>query len=72
MIWVQRLARVPNGLGGTREPPVALDARTHRPVGTRSVVGGKVYDEQVFRFLGPVPADKVSFLVSDAKVPARN
>jgi hypothetical protein len=69
VIWVHRLARVPNGLGGTREPPVALDARTHRPVGTRSVVGGKVYDEQVYRFLGPVPADKVSFLVSDAKVP---
>lgn len=58
-----------NGLGGTREPPVALDARTHRPVGTRAVVGGKVYDEQVYRFLGPVPAEKVSFLVSDAKVP---
>lgn len=69
VIWVQRLARVPNGFGGTREPPVALDARTHRPVGTRSVADGKVSDEQVYRFLGPVPAEKVSFLVPDAKVP---
>jgi hypothetical protein len=69
VIWVQRLARVPNGFGGTREPPVALDARTHRPVGTRSVADGKVFDEQVYRFLGPVPAEKVSFLVPDAKVP---
>jgi hypothetical protein len=65
VIWVQRLARV----GGRREPPVALDARTHRPVGTRSVADGKVFDEQVYRFLGPVPAEKMSFLVSDAKVP---
>jgi tetrahydromethanopterin S-methyltransferase subunit F len=69
VIWVQRLARVPNGLDGTKEPPVALDARTHRPVGTRSVFNGRVVDEQVYRFLGPVPADKVSFLVPDAKVP---
>jgi len=69
VIWVQRRARVPNGLGGTREPPVALDARTHRPVGTRSVFEGKVVDEQVYRFLGPVPADKVSFLVPEAEVP---
>ena len=68
VIWVQRLARVQNGLGGTREPPVALDARTHRPVGTRSVADGKVFDEQVYRFLRPVPAEKVSFLVSDARV----
>jgi hypothetical protein len=65
VIWVQRLEKV----GGRREPPVALDARTHRPVGTRSVADGKVFDEQVYRFLGPVPAEKVSFLVSDAKVP---
>jgi hypothetical protein len=68
VIWVQRRARVPNGLG-TREPPVALDARTHRPVGTRVVFEGKVVDEQVYRFLGPVPAGKVSFLVPEAKVP---
>jgi hypothetical protein len=69
VIWVQRLAKVPNGLGGTREPPVAIDARTHRPVGTRAVFEGKVVDEQVYRFLGPVPAGKVSFLVPEAKVP---
>src|SRR5262245_8813255 len=69
VIWVQRLARVPEAFGGKREPPVALDARTHRPVGTRSVFEGKLYDEQVYRFLGPVPADKVSFLVPKAKVP---
>jgi hypothetical protein len=69
VIWVQRLAKVPNGLGGTREPPVAIDARTHRPVGTRFVANGKVVDEQVYRFLGPVPASKVSFLVPNAKVP---
>jgi hypothetical protein len=69
VIWVQRLARVPNGLGGTREPPVAIDARTHRPVGTRLVAFGKVVDEQVYRFLGPAPPAKVSFLVPEAKVP---
>ena len=67
VIWVQRLAKVPKGL--VREAPVAIDARTHRPVGTRLVVEGKVVDEQVYRFLGPVPADKVSFLVPEAKVP---
>jgi hypothetical protein len=66
VIWVQRLARA---VGETREPPVALDARTHLPVGSRSVAGGKVYDEQVYRFLGTVPAAKVSFLVPKARVP---
>jgi hypothetical protein len=53
VIWVQRLARA---VGGMREPPVALDARTHRPVGTRFVADGKVFDAQVYRFLGTVPA----------------
>jgi hypothetical protein len=66
VIWVQRLARAG---GGMREPPVALDARTHRPVGTRFVVDGKVFDAQVYRFLGTVPAAKVSFLVPDDGVP---
>jgi hypothetical protein len=66
VIWVQRLQK---SVGGRREPPVAIDARTHRPVGTRYVADGKVFDEQVYRFLGTVPAAKVSFLVPDAKVP---
>ena len=66
MIWVQRLQK---SVGGTRDAPVAIDARTHRPVGSRYVADGKVFDEQVYRFLGTVPAAKVSFLVPDAKVP---
>jgi hypothetical protein len=66
VIWVQRLARAP---GGGRDPAVALDAHTHRPVGTRYVADGKVFDEQVYRFLGTVPSAKVSFLVPAAGVP---
>jgi hypothetical protein len=66
VIWVQRLQK---SVRGTRETPVAIDARTHRPVGTRFVAEGKVLDEQVYRFLGTVPAAKVSFLVPDAKLP---
>jgi hypothetical protein len=57
--------------GGRRDEgaPGRLDAGTHRPVGTRFVADGKVFDAQVYRFLGTVPAAKVSFLVPDDGVP---
>ena len=66
VIWVQRLVKA---VGGRRDPPVALDARTHQPVGTRFFADGEVFDGEVYRFLGTVPAAKVSFLVPDAGVP---
>jgi hypothetical protein len=66
VIWVKSLAKTtPGGL----IPPIALDARTHRPAGTRFVVHGEVVDEQVYRFLGDVSPTGVSFTVPKGRVP---
>jgi hypothetical protein len=44
---------------------VALDARTHQPVGTQAIYKGQVFDEMAYKFLEDVPRTRFSFVVPD-------
>jgi hypothetical protein len=59
VIWVRGVSK------RRGDSPVALDALTHKPAGTRSLFRGDVVDEQVYRFLGDVSPTGVSFAVPE-------
>jgi hypothetical protein len=56
---------------GPDHAPVALDARTHEPLGSRVAVHGDVLDEQTFTFLRDKPAKGFAFVVlNEGRAPA--